>query len=1403
LDGCNIVYDEESSVQYHDLDGTIHTTRNFSIKPYRNLCDVFMNTYSKAVSHVFGCNTNVQLGSYNHMFYTTLYSSKNNQEEEKQPFLNVCNAVAKRLKRMSNNPSANRSTSYGDGLGHVLSGIAAHISSFILSATMAWRISVVGSRFRFSHQFTPLLLRQVEDWIDDTGDIQFRIRRKCISNDDGDKEFISWLDSSLNNYIYRPKHRKFDNMCLWEFTSLYELKTKQIPFESKSELTEVDETDCNNFDEEYFLFDERHPGYKYAKLYQRKVPNIPILYMDGPFPHVSDLKVQDECQLSEYINEVRENYGKKAMLLFCPYHEKKDIIPDVSWWDAFLDAQQSGRLYIHYKTVLGNIQTLLDCQQNKTKLVFFDELERRTTLTQVDDDEEDNCIKTNRQQDDNYISSEAIECIIDGQMSSICENKISTNDVKPSYRDYINQELLITPEVMKGQILFQSNIVTNESNSTSQQQINAVTYARSNRYFGLIEVVMKCIPSLTNIDGSSQDVQNLHSNDVDYNNNNHALDIDSIGQFAKKKSLDSKQTVAFEVIVSSYILHCLNTNKALAFGKNDTTHSSYKKLSERLLKIGAKPQLIMFMTGPGGGGKSYVISAVIEYCKIFSMAAGITFDSNTFLLTACSNSAAFLINGRTIHSMCHLNSKQKSLIRLMKRCNWKDVRFIFIDEVSFFSSKDLMKLDKHLRILTGNRGMLYGGVHIIFVGDFFQLDPVSGQPIYGHDAFIHWKQAVNACIFLDGFHRFNGDPKWGEILYRLRMGELTEEDVREINSRVIGRNLTIPVDNKNVCYACSTNKQRNIVSDAVFENIAKGGIESNLEGCIIIKSKICDKKHNQFSNTFHNLVYRKCGDSLCTGSKVHTRVDPCLKLYKGCPIMFTLNSDVEDSNTYCKGMTGKFEGVILKEGKSVKNETFSGISLSSVFVDDLEAILVQIDGCSQSLIKVHPVEQTVSIDIPFEASCTARTRINGLKLTQLPIVCNIATTGHKLQGTTKEKIVVIDFNYGLRNWIYLVLSRVTSLAGLFLKKPLDFNKLKGPSRELLIEMKRLKCLEEELIHMRNFVEAVNYVDNMEIEIWSIDKHDLQEEKQSHDELYAIHQDMFTMKNIFVPKFENCLRKELNETVCQEKKRSVQRKSRNVARNIVQNKKSTKAKIQNTDKLFFVNEKYSSLSQFCDINGAPDTILFRHADASIQRQSFMTLAQGTWLVDEVINYYMSLLNDLHWYIIDLTYPGRCPYALKSFFLTLLCSDGRYNINRVVNWTLPEYDITAYSHIVCPLNINNVHWALIYADFEKVTIYFLDSLRCTDATHYMLCFRQYLIDIHIGTYGVENIPQWKLEYVHNCAQQQNSYDCGIFACMFAYCIMTGHSIPDAFPNSSSRRLTIAQSIQQGRVFPLFNS
>jgi hypothetical protein len=57
------------------------------------------------------------------------------------------------------------------------------------------------------------------------------------------------------------------------------------------------------------------------------------------------------------------------------------------------------------------------------------------------------------------------------------------------------------------------------------------------------------------------------------------------------------------------------------------------------------------------------------------------------------------------------------------------------------------------------------------------------------------------------------------------------------------------------------------------------------------------------------------------------------------------------------------------------------------------------------------------------------------------LIGNLATTGHnKLQGATKDAIIVSDYLYG-NNWIYVVLSRVTTRAGLFLRDPISKYKL--------------------------------------------------------------------------------------------------------------------------------------------------------------------------------------------------------------------------------------------------------------------------------------------------------------------------------------------------------------------------
>ena len=56
---------------------------------------------------------------------------------------------------------------------------------------------------------------------------------------------------------------------------------------------------------------------------------------------------------------------------------------------------------------------------------------------------------------------------------------------------------------------------------------------------------------------------------------------------------------------------------------------------------------------------------------------------------------------------------------------------------------------------------------------------------------------------------------------------------------------------------------------------------------------------------------------------------------------------------------------------------------------------------------------------------------------QYRVLVNIETTGHKLQGMSKDNVIVVNWLYGVKNWVYVVLSRVRTLSGLYLFKPLD------------------------------------------------------------------------------------------------------------------------------------------------------------------------------------------------------------------------------------------------------------------------------------------------------------------------------------------------------------------------------
>ena len=78
------------------------------------------------------------------------------------------------------------------------------------------------------------------------------------------------------------------------------------------------------------------------------------------------------------------------------------------------------------------------------------------------------------------------------------------------------------------------------------------------------------------------------------------------------------------------------------------------------------------------------------------------------------------------------------------------------------------------------------------------------------------------------------------------------------------------------------------------------------------------------------------------------------------------------------------------------------------------------------------------------AVCEAEFRC---KMNQFPVNCNDATTGHKLQGMSKDVMIITSWPSGglFKNWEYVVLSRVRTRDGLYLFEPIDMTKSFKPS----------------------------------------------------------------------------------------------------------------------------------------------------------------------------------------------------------------------------------------------------------------------------------------------------------------------------------------------------------------------
>ena len=145
----------------------------------------------------------------------------------------------------------------------------------------------------------------------------------------------------------------------------------------------------------------------------------------------------------------------------------------------------------------------------------------------------------------------------------------------------------------------------------------------------------------------------------------------------------------------------------------------------------------MFLSGPGGVGKSHVICMIhSDTIKFLKLSGAFEPDEIVVLLSAPTSVAAFNINGMTLHFVFLLGIRGSSSFLSSDRLNTlrtklSGLQLLIVDEISMVGSNMLLEIHKRLCQVKGvPANVPFGGVSVLAVGDLYHLPPVLQSPLF-------------------------------------------------------------------------------------------------------------------------------------------------------------------------------------------------------------------------------------------------------------------------------------------------------------------------------------------------------------------------------------------------------------------------------------------------------------------------------------------------------------------------------------------------------------------------------------------------------------------------------------------------------------------------------------------------
>jgi Ulp1 family protease len=196
--------------------------------------------------------------------------------------------------------------------------------------------------------------------------------------------------------------------------------------------------------------------------------------------------------------------------------------------------------------------------------------------------------------------------------------------------------------------------------------------------------------------------------------------------------------------------------------------------------------------------------------------------------------------------------------------------------------------------------------------------------------------------------------------------------------------------------------------------------------------------------------------------------------------------------------------------------------------------------------------------------------------------------------------------------------------------------------------------------------------------------------------------------------------------------------------------------------------------------------------------FHCLRPHTWLNDEIVNFYMCMLQERDQQLVQQSNGTRvASHYFNSFFYSKLTEGGRYNYGNVKRWS-KKFDVFSLNKVFLPINLNNTHWVMAVVKITQHEIHYYDSMSGSGQRH-LRHILQWLQDESKEKKKTElDTSSWQLiDGEEDVPQQGNGFDCGVFSIMCADYV--SDDLPLCYNQSEmpNNRIKIGAAIARGQL------